>query len=365
MKKSVFITGVTGLIGSYLLKELSQKKNIEQIFLLCRKKAEDNGIERLKTHFKEYNLGNVDETKISFIDGDVSKPQLGMNPTDYEKICVEVDVIHHLAAWVNHVKSYDILKATNVDSVSEIIKIADLKKKKIINFYSTLGSAARKDSNGKYIDDFPKQEELITDMGYLISKWKSEQILSEYHENGGKTNIFRLGYISGDSTSGIGMYDKNQFMLFIKSCIQLQAAPFLKRKINLTPVDFTAKIVALDLFMNESGHVFNLYNCFDLITWDEIIKWLNTRGYNIEQKDFYEWQKLLLENKDSNALKPLLSLYGVEGSHDKIVRFGREIDSFRHEKIEKIAAKYKLYPKAVKYELLDTYLGYMKDCKFI
>lgn len=365
MKKSVFITGATGLIGTYLLKEMIESKNVGRIFLLCRKKNEDIGFLRIKNNFNTYGLGDVNTEKIQLIEGDIAKEKLGMNAADFDLISSEVDVIHHLAAWVNHIKSYGILEPTNVGSVREIINIAALRKSKVINFYSTLGSAAKKDLAGKYVDDFPDEENLITDMGYLITKWKAEKVLSDYHKNGGKVNIFRLGYISGDSTSGIGVYNNNQFMLFIKGCVQLKAAPFLKRKINLTPVDFTAKIISLDKFMNEGGNVLNLYNCFELITWDEIIEWLNSRGYEIEQKEFYDWQKILLENSEANALKPLLSLYGVEGSHDKIVRFGREIDIFRHEKMVELSAEYKLYPKKVKYDLLDTYLSYMRKSNFL
>ncbi|MBP2653821.1 MAG: Male sterility protein [Firmicutes bacterium] len=47
MKKSIFITGATGLIGTYLLKEMIENKNVDRIFLLCRKQNDDTGLLRM------------------------------------------------------------------------------------------------------------------------------------------------------------------------------------------------------------------------------------------------------------------------------------------------------------------------------
>jgi hypothetical protein len=80
--------------------------------------------------------------------------------------------------------------------------------------------------------------------------------------------------------------------------------------------------------------VLNLFNYHGLISWGGVISWLNARGYNIKIIPFYEWQSKLLADNEENTLYRFLPLYGSEGAHDKILRFGREIEKFRYKKVK-------------------------------
>ncbi|MDC4775866.1 hypothetical protein OHV98_16355, partial [Acinetobacter baumannii] len=108
-----------------------------------------------------------------------------------------------------------------------------------------------------------------------------------------------------------------------------------------------------------------LFNYSGLINWEDIVSWLNLRGYKIETIEFYEWQKKLLVDSENNALFRFLPLYGVEGSHNKILRFGREIDKFDFQNTVTATEclDYKL--PVLKYELLDTYLRYLQSVEFL
>lgn len=125
-------------------------------------------------------------TNISVIEGDITQPRLGISDAAFEELCSEVDVIHHIAARVNHIRPYEVLKAPNVDSVADIISIAQKGRDKIVNFVSTLGSAAKKDKDGRYVEAFPGNAVLNSDMGYLLSKWESERLLEKFQDQGEK-----------------------------------------------------------------------------------------------------------------------------------------------------------------------------------
>jgi thioester reductase-like protein len=236
---------------------------------------------------------------------------------------------------------------------------------KIVNFVSTLGSAAKKDHDGRYVETFPGNAVLHSDMGYLLSKWEAERLLEKFQDQGGKVNLFRLGYISGHSHTGASLFADNQFMLFIKSCIQLGYAPIIPRTINFTPVDYTTAIMAQPRYMSEGGDILNLFNYSGLISWEDIVLWLNLRGYKIEMTEFYDWQKKLLADNKNNALFRFLPLYGVDGAHDKSLRFGREIDKFDFHNTMAVTEclDYKL--PVLRYELLDTYLRYLQSVDFL
>lgn len=368
-KKNVLLTGATGFIGSYLLADLLENKDIGSIYILSRKVDKNNEKERLFTAFEKFSVPGHERlaaaTNISVIEGDITQPRLGISDAAFEELCSEVDVIHHIAARVNHIRPYEVLKAPNVDSVSDIISIAQKGRDKIVNFVSTLGSAAKKDKDGRYVEAFPGNAVLNSDMGYLLSKWESERLLEKFQDQGGKVNLFRLGYISGHSHTGASLFNDNQFMLFIKSCIQLGYAPVLPRMINFTPVDFTTAIMAQPRYMSEGGDVLNLFNYSGLISWEDIISWLSLRGYKIETTEFYDWQKKLLADNESNALFRFLPLYGVDGSHDKILRFGREIDKFDFHNTMAATERLAYKLPALRYELLDTYLRYLQSVDFL
>lgn len=367
--KNVLLTGATGFIGSYLLSEILKDKNVNKIYIISREVDKNNERERLYAAFEKFSVPAIEQLllakNINIIEGDITQPRLGISSLDFEELCSEVDVIHHIAARVNHIRPYEVLKAPNVDSVADIISIAKKGRTKVINFVSTLGSAAKKDKNGRFLEAFPGNEILSSDMGYLLSKWEAERILEKYQQQGGKVNLFRLGYISGHSRTGASLFADNQFMLFIKNCIQLGYAPVLPRTINFTPVDYTTAIMALPKYMSEGGNVLNLFNYSGLISWEDIVAWLNSRGYRIETIEFYEWQKKLVTNGKNNALYRFLPLYGVDGSHDKILRFGREIDKFdfQNTKTATDSMDYKL--PVLRYELLDTYLNYLQSVGFL
>jgi thioester reductase-like protein len=368
-QKNVLLTGATGFIGAHLLNELLDTDAVATIYVLCRKIDQANERQRIIDAFNKFSIypavDLADTVKIRMVSGDITLPRLGLEDADYRMLCEDVDVIHHIAARVNHIRPYEVLKAANVDSVEDLIVLAKTGKQKVLNFVSTLGSAVRRDDEGRYVEDFPQEDPLKSDMGYLLSKWEAEKRLARYHQEGGKANIFRLGYISGHSRSGAALYSDNQFMLFIKSCIQLGYAPELPRLINFTPVDFTAQVMNLPIYMQEGGHALNLFNYTELIHWHEIVGWLNSRGYAIETLEFYEWQKHLLAYGEKNALYRFLPLYGTEGSHDKILRFGREIQQFRTEKIQAVTEASHIHLPKLKYQLLDRYLCYLQLQDFL
>ncbi|MBC8946587.1 MULTISPECIES: thioester reductase domain-containing protein [Xenorhabdus] len=369
VKPNVLLTGATGFVGVHLLDVLLQNKDIGDIYLLCRNIDQENKTHRIEEAYKKFSLDGIHRLKLAknvkIIEGDITLPRSGINNSDYKELCSEVDVIYHIAARVNHIRPYEVLKAPNVDSLNDMINIANTGKMKVINFVSTLGSASRIDEYGYYVEDFPGSTILNSDMGYLISKWEAERLLGKFTEIGGKANLFRLGYISGHSKTGAAIFADNQFMLFIKSCIQLGYAPILPRIINFTPIDYTVSIMALPKYMTETGNVLNLFNYNGLISWEDIITWLNNRGFSLKLLNFYKWQKKLLDSGENNSLYRFLPLYGVDGSHDKILRFGREIDKFHYEKTKEATSLIDYKLPNLRYDLLDTYLKYLQKEDFL
>lgn len=132
--KNVFLTGATGFIGAYLLTEMLKSSHIGKIYTLCRRFDPQNDRDRILSSFKKFSIEtNIDcfyTDQIQVVEGDITMPRFGLSDTTYEMICQEADVIHHVAARVNHIQPYELLRKPNVDSMSDAILMASHGKPK-------------------------------------------------------------------------------------------------------------------------------------------------------------------------------------------------------------------------------------------
>ncbi|CAL8112507.1 unnamed protein product [Orchesella dallaii] len=104
--RCVLITGVTGTLGSYILKDILCKfKNIQKIYCLVRRRGNILGAERLKEIMDKRGIlcnNNIAET----VDGDVGQDHFGLRKELYESLAAKVDVVIHFAAKSDHIAKY-------------------------------------------------------------------------------------------------------------------------------------------------------------------------------------------------------------------------------------------------------------------
>jgi thioester reductase-like protein len=370
-KKNILITGATGFVGVHLLAKLIDQADVAEIYLISRN-ADKNGF--LQTYdsifpiLNKYGLTYSKKSikKIKILYGDISEPYLGIQDELYHSLIEKIDVVYHVAAEVNHLKKYEALKRSNVDCVQDIISFAKNKKKKIINFISTMGAASKRGAHSKFLEDFPdcSANDINISMGYLKSKYEAEKILSK-PDIKAYVNIFRLGYISGNTISGIGMYENNQLMLFIKSCTQIGYAPTIDRVINFTPVDFTSEILSSKYFRDNSKRVMHLVNCSQFVTWVEIIDFLNEKGFNIKKIDLASWQTLLKKSGKNNALYRMLLTYRRMDADDHIIKFGKNLDEYNINNVISFCNEMNICFPKIKYDYLSKIFSFLTEVGFL
>jgi len=371
-KKNILLTGATGFVGAHLLSNLISQDDVSEVYLTSRNINKNFIVQNYEAIIKtlenfgiNYSKENIKKVKIIY--GNMLESRIGISSDIlYHGLSEKIDVIYHVAAEVHHLKMYDDLKKANVDSVKEIADFSVNRKKKIINFISTMGSASKKNSNGKFLEDFPdsaKDDHSIS-MGYLKSKYEAEKILSNpnYRDF---VNIFRLGYISADTESGIGLYENNQLMLFIKSCIQLGCAPDIKRFINLTPVDFASKIIGSYYFRENASHVMHLVNNSEYITWSEFIEFLNNEGFNVKEISFSSWQEDFKRSGKDNALYRMMLTYRRPDADNHILRFGKNIHEYNIDNVGLFCKKENIFMPKIKYDYLRKIFNHLLEVGFL
>ncbi|KAJ1958293.1 large subunit of alpha-aminoadipate reductase, partial [Linderina pennispora] len=313
-----FLTGATGFLGAFVLAELLHRHPNSHVICLTRARSADLAMDRVKAAAVA-NLVWHDSwtTRVRAVVGDLGQPRLGLSDSDWDLCCEQTDAIVHNGALVHWVYPYEKLRAPNVLSTLEVMKLAVAHHTKPTVFVSStsaldtdhyvrLGEASS--AGVRESDDLEGSRTGLT-TGYGQSKWVSEKLLMQARLQGLPVTIVRPGYVLGHSTTGATNTDDFIWRL-AKGCVELKESPVMSNVVNLCSVDYVAHVVVEAISQERAlahivYHVFNnerfrFQNMFDL---------LRTYGYQIKDVEYMRWRAYLMEytlsNNDS-ALFPLL-----------------------------------------------------------
>src|SRR5207244_351341 len=101
LEHSFLLTGGTGFLGAYLLRELF-RKSPKQVVCLVRPCRNECGRKRLAQRFRWYFRADVDAygDRLRVIEGDVTLPNFGLPEQQYREIAREINTVVHSAADV-------------------------------------------------------------------------------------------------------------------------------------------------------------------------------------------------------------------------------------------------------------------------
>lgn len=257
---TVLLTGATGFLGSYIVHELLEGPIQARVIALVRAKDPAAGLARLETVMKAYGLWSpawIASSRIEVVVGDMSKPQLGLAASEWERLSNTADVVIHNGAQVNWMLPYSVLRAANVLSTMSCVQLcAAGSKAKRLAFVSSTSAL----DNDHYVqlasgpsgtpvletDDLEGSRKGLA-TGYGQSKWASEFILREAGRRGLVGAIVRSGYITGDPATGTSVTDDFLVRLW-KGCLQVGARPEIGNTLNAVPVTQVNRIVVSAAF---------------------------------------------------------------------------------------------------------------------
>lgn len=269
MGKVIFITGSTGLLGSYLLKRLlSQDKDIRQIVALSRGKtqadAERRVLQTLKAQSSSGEIGG-DLSLLRVIRGDITENRLGLPSRIYDSLSKEVTVIYHSAALCDFNSPLPIMRKVNVHGTRNILDFALACQKKgdfkRVHYISTIAVAG--DKKGVF---YEKELDIGQKFNntYEKSKFEVEKLVGEYRRKALPIAVYRPAIIVGDSKTG---YTNNLKMFYqplhLFSLELFKEIPADKNTIySFVPVDYTADAIVrisldADVGKNSTYHITN------------------------------------------------------------------------------------------------------------
>lgn len=316
---TVFLTGATGFLGSYILRDLLNTDM--HVIAHVRPSDAESGLRRIEKITKAYGLwSDAWKPRLRAVNGDIARPKLGLSPGDWDMVAREADIVIHNGAHVNWMLPYSSMRTANVLSTLQCIELCASNKPKRLDFVSstsTLDTAHYVNLSQKSIaaggngvseaDDLAGSREGLG-TGYGQSKWASEYIVREAGRRGLQGVIIRPGYITGDPESGITITDDFLVRLW-KSCLQVQARPDIGSRLNQVPVTQVSRIVvagALKPPLNPLGVVH--VTSHPRLGLDEWLGALQTFGYHIPEVPYQVWCEKLRTYVEEDEIKEDLSV---------------------------------------------------------
>ncbi|TGJ81173.1 hypothetical protein E0Z10_g7591 [Xylaria hypoxylon] len=381
-RPTVFLTGATGFLGSYILREILEGPAKAHVIVHVRADDTAAGLARVKSTLTAYGLWSPEWlSRIEAVVGDISRPSLGLLKDTWQRLSNSVDLIVHNGAQVNWMLPYSSLRAANVISTLDCIRLCAEGKPKRLCFVSSTSTLdtdhyvqlSRDVKTGVLETDDLEGSRKGLGTGYGQSKWASEYIIRKAGGRGLTGAIVRPGYITGDPASGICVTDDFLVRLW-KGCLQVGARPDIGNAVNAVPVSRVSRIVVaaalqLPAATGQSLSVAQVTS-HPRLTLNEWIGAIESYGYTIPLIPYQDWCAKVIdyvedEAREEHALLPLFHFVTGNLPADTIAP---EMDD------RQALAALKLYeeggsggdrPLAVSVRTIGIYLAYLVAVKFL
>ncbi|KAH7156929.1 hypothetical protein EDB81DRAFT_840883 [Dactylonectria macrodidyma] len=327
-KPIVFLTGATGFLGAYLIKDVLERTSRELKLIAHVRGVKDSnaGLARLRRSLEGYGLWNdAWEPRLSCVVGDLSKPQLGIESSVWKSLAQEVDVVIHNGATVHWVKRFADMKAANVFSTIDAMRLCNEGRPKTFTFVSStsvldtdhyVNLSDKQVSTGQgavFEDDDMMGSRTGLGTGYGQTKWVAEKLVREAGQRGLRGTVVRPGYILGDINTGVCNTD-DFLVRILKGCIQLRVRPHIVNTVNSVPVNHVSRVVVASALNPLAGvHVAHVTG-HPRLRMNEYLSALEYYGYKIPEVSYDEWKDELEgyvsaggqeKDQEQHALMPL------------------------------------------------------------
>ncbi|MFE2295601.1 type I polyketide synthase [Streptomyces sp. NPDC059452] len=307
--ESVLLTGATGFLGAFLLRDL-MRTTTARIHCLVRGADQDEARDRLRANMQWYRLWDeVDESRLSLVLGDLAQERLGLTEEHFDSLARTVDAVYHNGARVHWLHPYTALRDANVRGTQEVLRLAARHRTVPVHYVSTVGvfDGVREPGVPLGVDDPTGPAEALPS-GYLQSKWVAEQLVAAARERGLPVSVYRVDVISGDTRNG-ACQTRDFVWLSLKGILQSAAVPAgVEGRFHLLPVDYvSAAITTLARQDGTAGRTFHLFNQSSL-SLTQCVEHLRAHGYALAEQDWHSWNEKVGASGD-NALRPLLHAF--------------------------------------------------------
>jgi len=303
--REILLTGSTGFLGLYLLRELLATTTA-RIHCLVRADSAPDARQRIAQAAERYELDGLTSDRIVPVAGDLAEPNLGLDPSAFRELARTIDVIHHAGALVNFAYPYQDLRAPNVTGTRELIRLAGLYRGIPIHYVSTTTVLAGFGAMGVHevTEDTPLAYADRLCMGYIETKFVAEELLRNASRAGLPVAIYRPLDIVGDQRTG-AWNTATEMCALIRFMTDKGVAPDIDLPLDFVPVDICAAAVGyIASHAEATGSTYHLASPqYALLA--SLVDRLRQQGYVIRTIPYHEWVDELLKNAAEDPGHPM------------------------------------------------------------
>jgi thioester reductase-like protein len=294
-KRTIFLTGSTGFLGSYLLKVLLEQNH--RVYALTRKKHGKSIYDRIKVALDFWDKRTLLEhsNNLIIVEGDITDNDLFIDRKIKNLLKKEIEEILHCAAVTEFNLPLLDIRRVNVCGTKNVLEFAlSCKNLKKISHISTAFICGGCKAIFKEVDLDVGQK---VNTSYEQSKLEAEKVVKLYRKSGLWIDIFRPAFIAGESTTGKIPKFQNLYQL-LRLCnseifTSLPMSP--DKPINFASVDHVVKALLL-IFTNSKRKNCN-YHLFPAkpLSVGEFLQF-SGKYIGFEKPRFVSWENLSTNN---------------------------------------------------------------------
>lgn len=316
---TVFLTGATGFLGAFLLRDLMRMPGVREVACLVRAPTNTEAAVRLRANLKRYGLWDATfARRLRPLAGDFADADLGLGPAGFQGWAARSDVVFHVGAHVNYIEPYLSHRAANVAGTVNLLRFAVTARAKPFHYVSSIaafGPAGLLSPRHTVYEDDDLADYLAGlrfDMGYSRSQWVADVLVTAAIARGVPAAIYRPGFILGDSATGVG--NPRDFVArLVRGCVAIGAHPVLPRqRKEFVPVDYAAaallRIAGDDANLGAAYHLVPPREA-DRVDLLDFFRLLASCGPTLQALPYPDWVRRVADADPArNPLRPLLPM---------------------------------------------------------
>ena len=283
----VLVTGGTGSLGCHIVESAALLPGVTRVICLNRRSKQD-AKERQQQAFTKRGvfLPAAAAEKLTVIETDMSKPQMGMNDHDYEFLINNVTHIIHNAWLMNSkwpIKQFEPqfrIMRNMISLASSISTTRPSGTKVTFQFISSIATIGHWPlwTGNPLVPEERMTIDSVLPTGYGDAKYVCELMLDatlHAHPDRFRTMAVRLGQIAGSSTSGY--WNPMEHLTFLwKSSQTLKVLPDFDGPCSWTPADHIAATLVDLITLPEDTEPYPIYHIDNPVRqpWKHMIRTL-------------------------------------------------------------------------------------------
>ena len=287
--RDVLLTGATGFLGAYLLRELLATTSA-RVHCLVRARDHSAALSRIRHAAERYELGVPSHDRVVPLVGDLAEPRLGLSDAAFRDLARTIDVIYHAGALVNFIYPYQELRAANVAGTREVIHLAGLYRAIPVHYVSTTAVLAGLGVAGtrEVTEQTPLAHPDLLRMGYVETKYVAEELLRAAGREGLPMAIYRPLDIVGSARTG-AWSTATEMAAMIRFIADTGLAPDIDLPLDFVAADVCAAAIRhISVTEEAAGRTYHLASP-ENAPLGVLVDQLRMRGYQIAEIPFDDW----------------------------------------------------------------------------